>query len=66
MRKKKLIEVALPLEAINRTAAMEKSIGQGHPWTGGFAPGETITHSLESVIFPKTGHDLLPRAEPHR
>ena len=31
--KKKLIEVALPLEAINREAAREKSIRAGHPST---------------------------------
>src|SRR6266705_1670221 len=31
--RKKLIEVALPLEAINREAAKEKSIRQGHPST---------------------------------
>ena len=30
---KKLIEVALPLEAINREAAREKSIRHGHPST---------------------------------
>ena len=32
-RRKKLIEVALPLEAINREAAREKSIRHGHPST---------------------------------
>lgn len=32
-RRKKLIEVALPLEAINREAAREKSIWHGHPST---------------------------------
>lgn len=31
--KKKLIEVALPLDAINRESAREKSIRQGHPST---------------------------------
>src|SRR5580658_4833712 len=31
--KKKLIEVALPLEAINRESAREKSIRAGHPST---------------------------------
>src|SRR5690348_14834000 len=31
--KKKLIEVALPLEAINKEAAREKSIRNGHPST---------------------------------
>lgn len=33
MYKKKLIEVALPLEAINKEAAREKSIRHGHPST---------------------------------
>ena len=31
--KKKLIEVALPLEAINVASAREKSIRHGHPST---------------------------------
>jgi hypothetical protein len=31
MSKKKLIEVALPLEAINKASAREKSIRHGHP-----------------------------------
>jgi putative DNA methylase len=30
---KKLIEVALPLDAINKAAAREKSIRHGHPST---------------------------------
>lgn len=33
MHKRKLIEVALPLEAINRESAREKSIKHGHPST---------------------------------
>ena len=31
--KRKLIEVSLPLEAINKQAAREKSIRHGHPST---------------------------------
>jgi hypothetical protein len=31
--KKKLIEVALPLDAINKASAKEKSIRHGHPST---------------------------------
>nr|WP_167815995.1 DUF1156 domain-containing protein [Methanocorpusculum sp. GPch4] len=31
--RKKLIEVALPLEAINQASAREKSIRRGHPST---------------------------------
>src|SRR5262245_65855357 len=33
MANKKLIEVALPLEAINKASAREKSIRHGHPST---------------------------------
>lgn len=33
VRKRKLIEVALPLEAVNRESAREKSIRHGHPST---------------------------------
>ncbi len=33
MNSRKLIEVALPLEAINRESAREKSIRHGHPST---------------------------------
>jgi len=33
MTRKKLIEVALPLEAINVASAREKSIRHGHPST---------------------------------
>src|SRR5713101_2688495 len=33
IRSKKLIEVALPLEAINKASAREKSIRHGHPST---------------------------------
>ena len=33
VHKRKLIEVALPLEAINRESAREKSIRHGHPST---------------------------------
>jgi putative DNA methylase len=33
MINKKLIEVALPLEAINKASAREKSIRHGHPST---------------------------------
>src|SRR5437762_2602951 len=33
MYRKKLIEVALPLEAVNKASAKEKSIRHGHPST---------------------------------
>jgi hypothetical protein len=35
--KKKLIEVSIPLEAINAASAREKSIRHGHPSTLGVA-----------------------------
>ena len=44
--KKKLIEVALPLDAINVASAREKSIRHGHPsmlrlwWARGWHPDE--------------------------
>ena len=31
-QRKKLIEVALPLEAINTASGREESIGKGKPW----------------------------------
>jgi hypothetical protein len=37
--RKKLIEVVLPLEAINKPWAREKSIGDGHAWE---APSSVI------------------------
>jgi putative DNA methylase len=33
LERRKLIEVALPLEAINKASAREKSIRHGHPST---------------------------------
>src|SRR5437763_13049160 len=33
LRRRKLIEVALPLDAINKASAREKSIRHGHPCT---------------------------------
>jgi len=47
--KKKLIEVALPLEAINVASAREKSIRHGHPstlhlWTCGGHGGPWRRH----------------------
>ena len=37
--RKKLIEVALPLDAINKASAREKSIRHGHPSTLHFVVG---------------------------
>ena len=53
---KKLIEVALPLDAINRAAAREKSIRHGHPSTrtcGGRAP----LAAARAVIFAQMVDD---------
>ena len=45
INRKKLIEVALPLDAINRASAREKSIRHGHP------------NNVASVVVPKTASD---------
>jgi hypothetical protein len=54
MMKKKLIEVALPLEAINREAAREKSIQHGHPSTLRLWCAETVPQPLP---VPRVGQD---------
>ena len=48
---KKLIEVALPLDAINAAAAREKSIRHGHPFDR--EPGwgvSSINYNLEELL----------------
>jgi hypothetical protein len=50
--RKKLIEVALPLDAINKASAREKSIRHGHPstlhlwWAGIQTPRDSDTLNL--------------------
>lgn len=66
---KKLIEVALPLEAINRACAREKSIRHGHPSTLHLWWARRPLAAARAVIFaqmvddPSTYVDVL-RADP--
>ena len=48
--RKKLIEVALPLDAINEAAAREKSIRHGHPST------LHLWWAARAVIFAQTSY----------
>jgi len=64
--KKKLIEVALPLEAINKASAREKSIRHGHPSTLHLWWARRPLAAARAVIFAQmvddpSGHpDLFP------
>ena len=64
--KKKLIEVALPLEAINRASAREKSIRHGHPSTLHLWWARRPLAAARAVIFaqmvddPSAYPDLFP------
>jgi putative DNA methylase len=64
--KKKLIEVALPLEAINKASAKEKSIRQGHPSTLHLWWARRPLAAARAVIFaqmvddPSAHPDLFP------
>jgi putative DNA methylase len=64
--KKKLIEVALPLEAINKAAAREKSIRHGHPSTLHLWWARRPLAAARAVIFaqmvddPSANTDLFP------
>lgn len=54
--KKKLIEVALPLDAINKASAREKSIRHGHP----SAPEQlvrTVTENSRTLKFTTHGFE---------
>ncbi|MBK8637652.1 MAG: DUF1156 domain-containing protein [Chromatiaceae bacterium] len=67
--KKKLIEVALPLEAINKAAAREKSIRHGHPSTLHLWWARRPLAAARAVIFaqmvddPSAHPDLFPTAK---
>ena len=55
--RKKLIEVALPLEAINAAAAREKSIRHGHPSTLHLWWARRPLAAARAVIFARmNGH----------
>lgn len=67
--KKKLIEVALPLEAINAAAAREKSIRHGHPSTLHLWWARRPLATCRAVLFaqlvndPSSQPDLFPTEE---
>lgn len=66
IRRKKLIEVALPLEAINKASAREKSIRHGHPSTLHLWWARRPLAAARAVIFaqmvddPSSLPDLFP------
>jgi putative DNA methylase len=67
--RKKLIEVALPLEAINKASAREKSIRHGHPSTLHLWWARRPLAAARAVIFaqmvddPSAHPDLFPAAK---
>ena len=67
--RKKLIEVALPLEAINKEAAREKSIRHGHPSTLHLWWARRPLAACRAVLFaslvddPSSHHDQFPTEE---
>jgi putative DNA methylase len=62
MEKRKLIEVALPLEAINRESAREKSIRHGHPSTLHLWWARRPLAAARAVLFAQLVDD--PSANP--
>jgi putative DNA methylase len=64
MYKKKLIEVALPLEAINRESAREKTIRHGHPSTLHLWWARRPLAACRAVLFASLVDD--PSARPDR
>ena len=66
---KKLIEVALPLDAINTASAREKSIRHGHPSTLHLWWARRPLAAARAVIFaqmvddPSSHPELFPTAE---
>lgn len=62
--RKKLIEVALPLEAINKASAREKSIRHGHPSTLHLWWARRPLAAARAVIFAQMVDD--PSAHPER
>lgn len=69
IERKKLIEVALPLEAINRESAREKSIRHGHPSTLHLWWARRPLAACRAVLFaqmvddPASRPDLFPTKE---
>lgn len=72
MHKRKLIEVALPLEAINRQSAREKSIKHGHPSTLHMWWARRPHAAARAVLFaqlvddPSSRPDEFPSEEEQR
>jgi adenine-specific DNA methylase len=62
--KKKLIEVALPLEAINKASAKEKSIRHAHPSTLHFWRSRKPLATCRAVLFASLVDD--PSCHPER
>lgn len=62
--RKKLIEVALPLEAINRESAREKSIRHGHPSTLHWWPSRKPLSAARAVLFASLVDD--PSSHPEQ
>src|SRR5213594_3893146 len=62
--RKKLIEVALPLEAINKASAREKSIRHGHPQTLHYWWARRPLAAARAVIFAQMVDD--PSSHPRR
>ena len=62
-RRKKLIEVALPLDAINAAAAREKSIRHGHPSTLHLWWARRPLAAARAVIFAQMVDDPSSRPE---
>ncbi len=63
MNRKKLIEVALPLNAINKAAAREKSIRHGHPSTLHLWWARRPLAAARAVIFAQMVDDPSSRPE---
>ncbi len=61
--KKKLIEVSLPLEAINRESAREKSIRHGHPSTLHLWWARRPLAAARAVLFAQLVDDPSARPE---
>jgi len=68
--KKKLIEVALPLDAINKASAREKSIRHGHPSTlhlwWARRPLAAAQRGLQFRITWSVDHEPIPIASAQR
>ncbi|MBF4998646.1 DUF1156 domain-containing protein [Nocardia sp. BSTN01] len=63
VRKRKLIEVALPLEAINKESAREKSIRHGHPSTLHLWWARRPLAAARAVLFAQLVDDPSARPE---